>query len=283
MTSLPSESSTALDRFRADVSRHPRLDRDEEHELAVRAAAGERRARDRLVAANTRHVLAIARHYRRYGIATEDLVSEGNIGLCIAATKFEPERGIRFVTYAGHWIRARMIDAILRDRTLVGGGAGVFRSKVFFRLHRERARLEATCADRSERIRLLATHFGRTEEQIVEMLGRLDARDVSLDAPFHDGDGESRLDSLAALDPGADEALGAQRISTDLAQDVHRALGRLDPRERRIVDSRALADDEIPLAELAREFGVSRERARQIEARAHGKLRKELARFEDAA
>lgn len=272
-----------LDRFIQRVRREPALGREEEHALAVRARAGDERARDRLLAANLRHVVAIAVRYRRYGVPLADLISEGNVGLCIALSKFDPDHGTRFVTYAGHWIRARIIDHVLRSRTLVGGGAGVLRSKTYFRLQRERARLDVMAIEPSERRTRLAEAFGTSEEQVDEMLNRLDARDVSLDAPFGPDDGAPAIDGLASSLPEADEELSERMRAQDLERSVQHALASLDPRELRIVVARGLSDDGMSLADVAREFGVSRERARQLEARAHGKLRRELGRFVDAA
>lgn len=259
------------------------LDREAEHELAVRSHAGDLGAREQLLLANLRHVVSIAVRYRRYGVPIADLVSVGNIGLCIAVSKFDPERGTRFVTYAGHWIRAQMIDHILRNRTMVGGGSGAFRSKNYFRLQRERARIEGLVSDESERRSRLASTLGASESQLDEWLARLDARDVSLDAPLHDDGGTTGLDRLAWSGPDADEAIHARLRDEDLAEALRDAIGALDARERRIVEARALGDEGISLADIAREFGVTRERARQLEVRAHGKLRKKLGRFVDAA
>lgn len=276
--------SGAIDRYLSDARSVPALDRDTELELARRAIAGDADARDRLILASLRHVAAIAVGYRRYGIPLADLMSAGNIGLCIAITKFDPERGLRFVTYAGHWVRAQMVELVLRHRSLVGGGAGAFRSRNYFRLQRERSRIEARIADPLERRARLAEALGETETQIDEWLARLDARDVALDAPIDAAHGPgSLLDRLAAGDVDADEQLHARKRDVALDEAVRDALTRLDERERRIVEARGLGEEPMSLADLAREFGVSRERARQLEERAHGKLRKQLGRFVDAA
>lgn len=281
---MQTNESGDLDRYLLAARAVPPLDRETELALARRAVQGDERAREQLLVASLRHVAAIAVGYRRYAIPLADLISVGNIGLCIAITKFDPERGHRFVTYAGHWVRAQMVDFILRHRSLVGGGAGAFRSKNYFRLQRERSRIEARVADPLERRAQLAATLGETEAQIDEWLARLDSRDVPLDAPGDEESGSGPLvDRLVGNDTGADESLHAQRRGVDLDEAVREALGRLDERERRIVEARGLGDEPMSLAELAREFGVSRERARQLEERAHGKLRKQLGRFVDVA
>lgn len=258
------------------------LERAEEHELARRSQAGDERARERLLLANLRHVVALAMRYRRYGVPIGDLVSAGNIGLCLAIGKFDPERGTRFVTYAGHWIRAQMFELVLRSKSVVGGTGGAFRSKVYFRLQRERSRIDVVVSDRAEQRRRLAASFETSEEQIDEWLARLDHRDVSLDAPYDDDTGRSGLDRLASGGAGPEEALHERSHDEALAIAMQSAIEALDARERRIVEARGLADDAVTLADLAEEFGVTRERARQLEVRAHGKLRKRLERFAPA-
>jgi len=259
------------------VRRIPVLDRETEHEIAVRAAAGDGDARKALVRANLRFVVAIALSYRRYGIRIADLIAEGNLGLMIAAGKFDAERGTRFVTYAGYWIRALILDLIVRASTMVGAGSGPLRSKLFFRLRRERARIGNLVPDAQERNALLAQRFETSEEKMEEMLRRLDARDVSLDQPIHPESGVSMLDALEDDDGVSPEAAAAIHESDGrVKQRLATALSRLDDRERYIVQQRYMGDEEVSLAEIGRELGVSRERARQLEARAKQKLREQL-------
>jgi RNA polymerase sigma-32 factor len=274
--------SLLLASYSAEVQRFPKLSREDEHDLAVRFHGGDRAAGMRLVEANLRYVVAIAVTYRRYRVRLPDLVSEGNVGLMTALAKFDPERGTRFVTYAAHWIRAFILDHILRAQGMVGGGGGALRSKVFFRLRRERARVAAETSDPQEALEKLALRFGTTPERIALLAQRLEARDVSLDAQAHDDGGGTLLDSLAASGPSQEEELAAHERSAALSSRVRAALEELDPRERYIVEARILADDpeELSLAEIGRQLGVSRERARQLETRAKEKLRRRLA--EDA-
>jgi RNA polymerase sigma-32 factor len=275
--------SPLLASYSAEVQRFPKLSREDEHELAVRFhTQGDREAGVHLVEANLRYVVAIAVSYRRYGVRLTDLVSEGNIGLMTALAKFDPERGTRFVTYAAHWIRAFILDHILRAQGMVGAGAGALRSKVFFRLKRERARIATETSDPQEAMEKLASRFGTTPEKIALLAQRLDARDVSLDAQAHDEGGTTLLDSLAAPGPSQEDELAAHEQQATIETRVRAAVAELDPRERYIVEARMLADDpeELSLAEIGRRLGVSRERARQLEARAKEKLRRRLVEDE---
>ncbi|MCS6796979.1 MAG: sigma-70 family RNA polymerase sigma factor [Myxococcota bacterium] len=254
----------------------PPLSREEERELSIAARRGDQAARARLVTSSLRHVVAIASQYRRYPVRFEDLLSEGHVGLMTAVDKFDPDRGTRFVTYAGYWIRAYVLDFIVRSTSMVGAGSGPLRSKLFFRLRRERARLTNLVPDARERNAVLATQFGVSEERMASMLERLDGRDVSLDRPVFDDAPTSLLDRLVDPRPLPDETLDEVRSSRVRSDRVARALQRLDRRERLIVERRLLSEEEASLAELGRSLGISRERARQLEARARKKLRAEL-------
>lgn len=273
-----SEPDTALSEYITRARNVPTLTREEEHELAVTyrdtrdAAAG-----DRLVRANMRHVVSIALLYRRYGLRTQDLIAEGNVGLVTALNKFDPEKGTRFVTYAAYWIRAYVLNFIIRSWSMVGSGAGPLRSKLFFRLRRERARLNSLVTERDQALSELATRVGIPVEKLEPMLQRLDGRDVSLDQPLSADNEQTRLDSLQSFDEPQDEVAANNERASLLDGRVKAALATLDKRERFIVERRILADEELSLAELGRKLGVSRERARQLEARAKTKLRRSLS------
>jgi RNA polymerase sigma-32 factor len=261
-----------VDRVRAV----PRLDREEEHELALRAQAGDREASDRLVEANLRFVVAVALQYRRYQIPLAELVAEGSVGLMMAVRRFDPERGTRFVTYAGYWIRAYVLELVVRSASMVGAGSGVLRSKVYFRLRRERARLATTEHDPERLLSRLAERFEVSEERMGAMLRQLDARDLSLDVTLHPDSATSLLDTLHDDRDDQEHELAVQEERSRLREGMRDALDALDRRERYIVEQRILGDDELSLAELGRRLGVSRERARQLEARAKRKLRRHL-------
>lgn len=258
----------------------PRLSREEEHDLAVKAAQGDTEAAHGLVEANLRYAVAAALQYRRYGIPLWELIEEANLGIMLAIRKFDPERGVRFVTYAGYWIRAYVLDLVVRSKTMVGAGSGALRSKIFFRLRRERAQIAAREQDPERRIELLAERFGVTVDKARSMLAQIDSRDLSLDASVRPDGSLTILDTLR--DTGVDQETDfiESEQKARIEHELSFALKTLDQRERFIVEQRILADDEVSLAELGRKLGISRERARQIEARAKRKLRKHLEAFE---
>jgi len=277
------QSSASLDRYIQQVRAIPKLSREVEHELALRVMKGDQEAADKLVEANLRYVVAIALQYRRYGVKLGDLIAEGSVGLVTAVRKFDPHRGTRFVTYAGYWIRAFVLEAVVRSSTMIGAGSGPFRSKLFFRLRRERARLSNLIADPEELIAKLASDFDTSPKKMTELLRRLDQREISLDAPaYHDSDS-----TLVEMLPGAgerqDTIVERERRQSGIRTRLEGALSVLDERERLIVEKRILSDDSASLASLGRELGVSRERARQLEVRAKKKLRDELKEFAPAA
>ncbi len=277
------QSSASLDRYIQQVRAIPKLSREEEHKLAIRAREGDQDAADRLVEANLRYVIAIGLQYRRYGVALGDLIAEGSVGLVTAVRKFDPYRGTRFVTYAGYWIRAFVLEAVVRSSTMIGAGSGPFRSKLFFRLRRERARLSNLIADPEELIAQLASDFDTTPEKMAGLLRRLDQREISLDGPaYHDSDA-TLVEMLPGTSEPQDLVVERRRRQSGIELRLEGALSVLDDRERLIVEKRILSDDAASLASLGRELGVSRERARQLEARAKKKLAEELKDLAPAA
>jgi len=274
------ERDQELSRYIERVRSIPALSREDEHALAVRSTAGDPNARQALIEANLRFVVAVALQYRRYGLPLGDLIAEGNLGLTIASRKFDAERGTRFVTYAGYWIRALVLDLVVRASSMVGAGSGPLRSKVFFRLRRERAKLATLDGDESSRLATLATSFETTPEKMGEMLQRLDARDLSLDTPVFSDSSTTMLDSLESAGSDPEGAFGQAEQDHAVHAAIADALGGLDRRERFIVEQRFLGDAEVSLAEIGRHLGVSRERARQLEARAKSKLRSQLEGLE---
>ncbi len=264
----------------------PRHSREVEHDLAVKMQAGDRDAADALIGANMRFVVAVALQYRRYGIPLAEIIAEGSLGLMLAIRKFDPEHGTRFVTYAGYWIRAYVLDLIVRSTSMVGAGSGALRTKVFFRLRREAARLANIEPDARRRLEILAERFSVDVERIQAMLQQLEARDLSLDVTLGYDSSLTMLDTLQDNGPSQEITfLEAEQLAR-VRKELHDALTALDGRERYIVENRllALAEDEVSLAELGRRLGVSRERARQLEVRAKRKLRQRLEALElDAA
>ncbi len=277
------QSSASLDRYIQQVRAIPKLSREDEHQLALRARDGDQDAADRLVEANLRYVVAIGLQYRRYGVAIGDLIAEGSVGLVTAVRKFDPHRGTRFVTYAGYWIRAFVLEAVVRSSTMIGAGSGPFRSKLFFRLRRERARLSNLIADPEELIAKLASDFDTTPQKMTELLRRLDQREISLDAPAYSDSDATLVETLPGNAEPQDVVVARRRRQSGIELRLEGALSVLDDRERLIVEKRILSDDSASLASLGRELGVSRERARQLEARAKKKLAEELRDLAPAA
>lgn len=262
------------------------LSREQEMDLSRRWRDNkDEAAADRLVRAHLRYVVATAAKYRRYGVPLNELIAEGNFGLAHALKKFDPERGFRFVTYAAYWIRAYILNYIIRSWSLVGSGSGALRSKMFFRLRRERVRLANLVGDRDEAEALLAEKLSVSRPQLSAMLRRLETRDLSLDTKVYDDTPTSLVDTLVSADPGQEEQLVGTELQTSLKKEVRSAVAHLDSRERYIVEARLMADaeDKLSLAEIGRSLGVSRERARQLESRAKSKLRSQLQRMPEDA
>jgi RNA polymerase sigma-32 factor len=276
---MAQEFDPSLSRYMTMVQKLPKLSREEELVLCRRwQAEGSRQARDALVRGHLRYVVAIALKYRRYGLPLSELIAEGNFGIVHALSKFEPERGNRFVTYAAYWIRAYVLNYIIRSWSLVGVGSGALRSKMFFKLRRERVRIANLVGEGEQADEILAERFNVSRSQIVAMVRRLEVRDVSLDAKIFDDAVTSLVDTLASSDCNQEERYSNSQDSDRAYDVVHSALAMLDKRERYIVEHRLMADteEEVSLAEMGRRLGVSRERARQLEARAKRKLKQRI-------
>lgn len=272
----PSAAQSPFVAYRAAIRRYQPLDREAELDLAWRYRRdGDQSAAHALVESHLSFVVKVASQYRGYGMQISDLVEEGNLGLLEAVRRFEPSRNLRFKTYAVYWIRAYIVDHLLREWSIVGGGTGPLVSRTFFRLRRERAKLEMQLGEGDASIdATLASRFHTTEDAIRSMSQRVGSRDTSLDVSAHQEGGPTLLDTLR--DPSSDP----EQITASAERDafVRGVVGRvwkaLDPRERLIVEERLLADDDdVSLADLGRRLGVSRERVRQLEARTKSKLR----------
>jgi RNA polymerase sigma-32 factor len=279
------DTDSALSRYITQVQAYPQLSREEELELTREWQRSQSdRAADRIVRAHLRYVVSIALKYRRYGLPVSELIAEGNFGVVHALRKFEPDRGNRFVTYAAYWIRAYVLNYIIRSWSLVGVGSGALRSKMFFKLRRERVRILNLVGDSEKADQLLAEKFDLTQEQVASMVRRLESRDVSLDSKVYDDSATTLVDTLVAPDSDQESELATTRRRGYLSDSVKAALVGLDTRERYIVERRLMADDadELSLAEIGRRLGVSRERARQLEARAKKKLKLRLTEISRA-
>jgi RNA polymerase sigma-32 factor len=259
-----------LQRYLAEIRRIPLLTREEEHALAVRwHEEGDREAAVRLVTANLRLVVMIAREYQRAFHNLLDLIQEGNVGLLEAVKNFDPYRGVRFPSYAVWWIRAYIIRYVMNNWRVVKIGTTQAQRKLFFNLQKERERLEREGFAAAEP-RLIAQRLDVKEKEVVEMEQRLAARDVSVDAPLQEGEDATLLDFLPGPAQTADAVADEEyhRLVRETAGGFRRLLRGKDlvVYERRL---EPLMRDEEPvtLQEIGDEFGITRERVRQIEAR----------------
>jgi RNA polymerase sigma-32 factor len=263
------------DRYFKEIQRFPMLDPQQEYLLAKRwREDGDREAAHRLVISHLRLVAKIARGYRGYGLPIADLISEGHVGLMQAVERFEPERGFRFSTYAVWWIKAAIQGYILRSWSLVKMGTTANHRKLFFNLRKAKSRISALDDGdmRPDQVKLIAKHLGVTERAVIDMNRRLGG-DASLNDTIREGrDSAEWQDWLVDESLDQETTLAAKEEFDNRRNAVSVVLGALNPRARRIFESRRLAEDPMTLAELADEFGVSRERVRQIEARAFEKV-----------
>jgi RNA polymerase sigma-32 factor len=268
-----------LRQFFRDVGRHPVLTVDQERDLGRRYRLGDAAAGETLVVSNLRFAVKVARSYGAPGLPLSDLIQEATLGLMKAVERFDPERGIRLISFAVWWIRAQLQSYVLRTWSLVKVGTTQAQRRVFFGLSKALRLAEAHNTDAEEQNQALA-HMLRVEPaELEETRQRISTRDVSLDAPLRDGEETLRGATIATEDPPLDEVVAHKEWATKLQAAVNAALDRLDARERFIAERRLLADDPPTLSTLAEHFGFSRERARQLELRAQAKLKAALAPF----
>lgn len=258
----------------------PYLAREEERALALRWKNDhDDKARDRIANAHMRLVIAMAAKFRGFGLPLNDLIQEGYIGLLEAAARFEPEREVRFSTYAGWWIRASMQDYILRNWSIVRGGTSSSQKALFFNLRRLRAKLAQGDTRLTEQAihQEIAAALGVSLADVQAMDARLSANDTSLQAPVSNDDSRTeRLEMLASDDLPPDEQVTQVIDGERWRSWLRSALKELNERESRIIQSRRLSEEGATLEELGAEFGISKERVRQIETRAMEKLKAAL-------
>ena len=279
-TSLPAIAAgeAGLSRYLNEIRKFPMLAPDEEYMLAKRYKEhDDRDAAHRLVTSHLRLVAKIAMGYRGYGLPIGEVISEGNVGLMQAVKRFEPEKGFRLATYAMWWIKASIQEYILRSWSLVKMGTTANQKRLFFNLRKVKGQIQALDEGdlRPEQVQQIATKLGVTEDDVISMNRRLGG-DTSLNAPLRsDGDtGGEWQDWLVDDSPDQEERLAESEELDSRRKMLRDAMGDLNERERRIFEARRLADDPITLEELSSEFGVSRERVRQIEVRAFEKVQK---------
>ncbi|MEE1657586.1 RNA polymerase sigma factor RpoH [Microvirga sp. CF3062] len=265
-----------LSRYLDEIRRFPMLEPHEEYMLAKSwREHGDREAAHKLVTSHLRLVAKIAMGYRGYGLPIGEVVSEGNVGLMQAVKRFEPDKGFRLATYAMWWIKAAIQEYILRSWSLVKMGTTANQKKLFFNLRKAKGRISAFEEGdlHPDNVKRIATQLGVTEQDVVDMNRRLGG-DSSLNAPLRDegeGGGEWQ-DWLVDQGQSQEQVLVEEEEGQNRLKALRNALSVLNPRERRIFEARRLSDDPITLEELSTEFGVSRERVRQIEVRAFEKI-----------
>ncbi len=276
-------SAVGGDLIRAAM-RAPYLERDEEHDLAVLwRDRGDQHALHRLTAAHMRLAISVAARFRHFGLPMGDLIQEGHVGLLEAAARFDPEREVRFSTYATWWVRAAVQDYVLRNWSIVRGGTSSAQKALFFNLRRLRARLArdgAAEGRRDEIHRSIAEAVGVSTADVALMDSRLSGPDMSLNAPASEtAEGASdRQDYLVDDEPLPDETVGEAIDGARRLTWLRSAMTVLNERERRIVAARRLAEESVTLESLGETLGISKERVRQIENRALDKLKDALLR-----
>ncbi len=272
------EPVDALTHYMAQLRHYAPISREEEHALAVRwVEQGDREAGRELVLANLRLVVKIAMEYRRAWTNVLDLIQEGNLGLLQATQRFDPYKGVKLSSYAVYWIRAYILKYILDNIRMVRLGKTRAERKLFFRLNKEKRELERMGFEAVPK--LLAERLDVSESDVVDMQQRLSRSEISLQAPaFSDDDRREVGDMMASGGASVEATVADADLRRVFMTRVREFADGLETRDRRIVDARILAEEPLSLQELGTEFGVSRERVRQLEARIVSQLREHLKR-----
>jgi RNA polymerase sigma-32 factor len=277
LPSLVSDSNLA--RYLAEIRQFPMLEQSEEFMLAKRwQEHQDTEAAHKMVTSHLRLVAKIAMGYRGYGLPMSEVISEGNVGLMQAVKRFDPDKGFRLATYAMWWIRAAIQEYIMHSWSLVKIGTTAAQKKLFFNLRRVKGQLKALEEGdlRPETVKEIATRLDVPESDVVDMNRRLAAPDHSLNAPVR-MDGEGEWQEWLVDETDSQETMLAESQEFGKRQKLlDRALKLLNPRERRILSERRLKDEPTTLEDLSKEFGISRERVRQIEVRAFDKVQRAI-------
>ncbi|HRJ00774.1 MAG TPA: RNA polymerase sigma factor RpoH [Hyphomonas sp.] len=271
-----------LSRYLSEIRKFPMLEKNEEFMLARQWRDHEdTEAAEKMVTSHLRLVAKIAMGYRGYGLPMAEVISEGNVGLMQAVKKFDPDKGFRLATYAMWWIRAAIQEYILRSWSLVKLGTTAAQKKLFFNLRRLKGEMQALEEGdlKPEQARLIAEKLNVTEDEVYSMNGRMSGSDASLNVPMGtDGDMEWQ-DWLADDEPGTAETFANRQEMDARMELLTQAMSELSEREQHILTERRLIDEPKTLEELSEQYGVSRERIRQIEVRAFEKLQKTMKRL----
>jgi RNA polymerase sigma-32 factor len=272
-------AGSGVTRYREEIRRVPMLEPQEEYMLAKRwRGHGDHQAAHKLVNSHLRLVARIATGYRGYGLPISELISEGNVGLMQAIKRFEPEKGFRFATYATWWIKAAIQEYILRSWSMVKMGTTANQKKMFFNLRKAKSKISVLDEGdmRPDQVKIIARRLGVAQTDVICMNRRLGG-DASLNAPIReDGNSGEWQDRLVDEHKDQEMTLAASEEFDNRSKALASALSALNDRERRIFEARRLAEEPITLKELADEFGISRERVRQIGVCAFEKVQKSV-------
>jgi len=276
MADLPAVKNS-LESYLIEINRFPLLTPEEEFQLAVRYRKfNDIKAAHRLITSHLRFVVKVAFEYRTYGVKLLDLIQEGNMALMTAVKKYDPDKGYRFISYAVWWIRAYIQNYIVKTWSLVKIGTTQAQKKLFYKIGKVRKALESN-GENEKKYELLAKNLDVSKEDIIEMEQRMSSRDLSLDAPFDEGQELTHLDLLREEAPNQEEALAQQEAKKIREREVLNAMKRLNEKEAYVIKNRIMADAPLTLQEIGDHLKLSRERVRQIESEALGKLKKEFS------
>jgi RNA polymerase sigma-32 factor len=267
-------SLDALHKYLAELRRYPLLSPEEEHKLAVHyKKTGDRIAAERLVTANLRFVVKVAAEYSKFGARMIDLIQEGNVGLMHAVREFNPYKGVRLITYAVWWIRGYIQEYLMKNYSQVRIGTTQAQKKLFYHLNREKAKLDA--AGNAPDVKLLSTRLGVSENDVIEMEKRMSGRDLSIDAPQGDDGGSRRwIDSQTDTNAeGVDDQLALSEEKEIFYREIDKVVKNLNDKEKYLLQNRILGDPPQTLQEVGDHFGITRERARQLEERLLDKIK----------
>jgi len=271
---LPALTHPGLHRYLQEISHYELLSREETEALAIKFhEEGDQDAAYRLVSANLRLVVKVAMDFQKYWMTNFlDLVQEGNVGLVQAVKKFDPYRGVKFSYYAAYWIRAYILKFIMDNWRLVKIGTTQAQRKLFFSLNKEKKLLESQGFKAEPK--LLAARLNVKESEIIEMSQRMNGGDVSLEKPLRDDSDDEQKDFLIDTTDTVEERVADMEVKERLAVVIEKLQSRLNEKEKNILSERLLSDDPLTLQNIADQFGISRERVRQIEANLLKKMRK---------
>jgi len=266
----------SLETYLVQINQFPLLNQEEEFKLAVRYRKyDDIEAAHKLITSNLRFVVKIAFEYKSYGVKILDLIQEGNIGLMMAVKKFNPYKGYRFISYAIWWIRAYIQNFIIKTWSLVKIGTTQAQKKLFYKIGKVRKALESN-GETEKKYELLAHDLDVTKEDIMEMEQRMSSRDLSLDAPFDEGQELTHLELLKEESPNQEEAVAQEEEKKIREREVQNAMKRLNEKEVYVLENRIMAEEPLTLQQIGDHLKLSRERVRQIESEALKKLKKEF-------